>query len=775
LIFVEALVALALLYLRFEMISSNVNVDQLVDINTRNLQKIISDLIGNFKFHDKLVTQVPKLVESQTYLQAQLDSITPILSELKRKVSDHHDSIRMEDCCNDEHKEEKSHDRLDKAYRDIAKIQAMINESKQDLENHKAVAGITYKQISILKSEILDVQRSLASSASSKQIVDIRELLERIVTEIKADVVDCHNRHNDEVNEREKRSLFQLKTVLKESEEASTDKLMALEIKLNSYATLCELKSFQADYSMDVVEIRRCIQTINCSLDQIRNSARMRNEQNAAVTIQRIQSMCCHRRLQWTWGIWKKHIEKQKMKESKRLHNQRALHKLLTFCIRSATKKAYHIWSRNVIFIKANEKRAKQIFRLIIGKAFSLSREAFIKWRRFVVVQKTGSKVSIETDKSENVATDNTNDMKHDHDEDKRTASHLESLREKVECQAIHLNSVSTIGDVMKELANDTEGKFNVVAREMNRLQNEEITSLQTSIEKVAQHFNNQLETGLKQLSQTNEKRFVAMEDRDNKKFDTLFKELPAVDSKQKEFLVKIEILDDTLKTQTDFVDTKIKSFENANDSIDAKLQELEANLLLANKKLRVMSDNQSENSRVINELREKLLESEKDRIKSKHALENLIKFIRNDISYLKENKDSHDLKINELRQATRKNVKGMIDTQNDMMNSFEIVHKKIDEPGVQKPKMDLLINNCLHYEKSSMQKNYAYPLNSHGVGEEVTIPGNIANFAHDYAAWISYQADHDALQRVVVGLKREDAVFVDEDIVDRRQALLEE
>ena len=54
-------------------------------------------------------------------------------------------------------------------------------------------------------------------------------------------------------------------------------------------------------------------------------------------------------------------------------------------------------------------------------------------------------------------------------------------------------------------------------------------------------------------------------------------------------------------------------------------------------------------------------------------------------------------------------------------------------------------------------------------------VPKDIANFAHDYAEWIAYKADHDALQRVIVGVTPEEMVFIDEDTDTRRRELLEQ
>jgi len=51
---------------------------------------------------------------------------------------------------------------------------------------------------------------------------------------------------------------------------------------------------------------------------------------------------------------------------------------------------------------------------------------------------------------------------------------------------------------------------------------------------------------------------------------------------------------------------------------------------------------------------------------------------------------------------------------------------------------------------------------------------GHIAAFAHDYAAWIAYEADCEGLMCVIAGKNPEDTLYSDDDIALRRTALLE-
>ena len=51
-------------------------------------------------------------------------------------------------------------------------------------------------------------------------------------------------------------------------------------------------------------------------------------------------------------------------------------------------------------------------------------------------------------------------------------------------------------------------------------------------------------------------------------------------------------------------------------------------------------------------------------------------------------------------------------------------------------------------------------------------IQSEIAAFAHDYAAWIAYQADHESLLRLIAGTNPESVIYAEDDNISRRKEL---
>jgi hypothetical protein len=70
-------------------------------------------------------------------------------------------------------------------------------------------------------------------------------------------------------------------------------------------------------------------------------------------------------------------------------------------------------------------------------------------------------------------------------------------------------------------------------------------------------------------------------------------------------------------------------------------------------------------------------------------------------------------------------------------------------------------------------------PLKSNGEKrkreEQIDVPAEIAAFAHGYANWIAYQADHESLLRLIAGTNPDEHIYAEDDTIARRKSLLDE
>jgi hypothetical protein len=120
-------------------------------------------------------------------------------------------------------------------------------------------------------------------------------------------------------------------------------------------------------------------------------------------------------------------------------------------------------------------------------------------------------------------------------------------------------------------------------------------------------------------------------------------------------------------------------------------------------------------------------------------------------------------------------------------------VAEKMNHPGIQRTDVNRIVRVGHAYEILAKEKNYVTGINVIATMTSITgqsmksdgekrrreelvdVPAEIAAFAHDYAEWIAYQADHESLLKLVAGTNPDEQVYAEDDMVARRKTLLEE
>jgi hypothetical protein len=119
----------------------------------------------------------------------------------------------------------------------------------------------------------------------------------------------------------------------------------------------------------------------------------------------------------------------------------------------------------------------------------------------------------------------------------------------------------------------------------------------------------------------------------------------------------------------------------------------------------------------------------------------------------------------------------------NDSKNQFQMIHKGINTAGVRKPPYHRLVGECLLFEKDSHERKFVIGFNStsnyevQGAtqgGKSTSFASAIVTFAQDYAAWIAYQSDHEAVVRGVCGTNPDDTEYANDEIDARRIVLVD-
>jgi predicted RNase H-like nuclease (RuvC/YqgF family) len=98
-----------------------------------------------------------------------------------------------------------------------------------------------------------------------------------------------------------------------------------------------------------------------------------------------------------------------------------------------------------------------------------------------------------------------------------------------------------------------------------------------------------------------------------------------------------------------------------------------------------------------------------------------------------------------------------------------------LNSHGIHQPQWNIVIEYGGIYERNAKENNYVSPINviSDG-GEAIDIPSTLASFAHDYAAWTAFTADHEDLKLVIIGKNPDTINALEVDIEERRTIVVE-
>ena len=145
------------------------------------------------------------------------------------------------------------------------------------------------------------------------------------------------------------------------------------------------------------------------------------------------------------------------------------------------------------------------------------------------------------------------------------------------------------------------------------------------------------------------------------------------------------------------------------------------------------------------------------------------------DIHILKKQSDESRTHMNKLNAQIVETRADLIQAKHTSSSNLKDIHSRLDSHGIPQPKWEVVLKSGVRFETVASKKNYIVPIN--GVMNEksdIDLSSIIASFSHDYAKWISYQADYEALRFVVIGKNPDDDTPVQDLIEQKRKQLVQ-
>ncbi|KAL7466788.1 hypothetical protein ACHAXS_007068 [Conticribra weissflogii] len=338
----------------------------------------------------------------------------------------------------------------------------------------------------------------------------------------------------------------------------------------------------------------------------------------------------------------------------------------------------------------------------------------------------------------------------------------------------------------------DPHGATYVLAQEIENIKSHHIANLRREYsnenKKMISNMTFNLEGSIKQVEQAADTFKKSI----NERVDNCAVEIPSIYAQLKE-----------LSNASNSSEAYMKNYENRQELTQERLFEHTRKL---DQRLSAVEETSKSNSdqicRILNEqtaikeslhnLHEMIHGNEQKRQEENQALKDTLNRFGDELLKTKVTLGHTQVRCKELEKELKITISELSHLQHACQSENEKMQACIYQPGMRKPSLDRIVKVGQAYENLAKEKNYvmgihvmavmvstfSLPMKSKAVKtkleEEVDVPAEIAAFAHDYAAWVAYQADHESLLRLIAGTNPDELVYAEEDISSRRKELFD-
>ena len=330
---------------------------------------------------------------------------------------------------------------------------------------------------------------------------------------------------------------------------------------------------------------------------------------------------------------------------------------------------------------------------------------------------------------------------------------------------------------VLERLKTDAHGSAQALAKEIHNLRQHDIGQLRADwdTEKAvqAERIDGMTKSSLDLLTARQDKFEGCVQSTVNE----LSTEIPSIQSK----LADLQSVHSTFAESTTSAQSlhseQLDILSDRNDLLDERLKQLESRLIRADEHIRSLEEDRAKSDQAISSLQRQMKVSERQHEDADAKIQSIVHRFAMENAELRQRLETAENDNGALSgelQSTRATLEKQ---RSSTQSALDRIRDVLGAHGIRKPKLIKMIQLCALYETTAKEKNYVVSIDTVFDGNNAAnLPGNIAAFAHDYALWIAYQADHEVLQRAVARTQsnEQDLVYADDDLGPRRLELLE-
>jgi len=619
-----------------------------------------------------------------------------------------------------------------KTRQDVATLQATVQQLQQEHGQDAATSSQVDECLSSLKGQVLNLQREVASSATRTQLKQVEQTMQMLKADTERLVGDGQASFRTEVDDCVEKKLTEIQSWFKELEALMKQRQTMLDARMSSVAKSGDLVILQSTVERESAEMNDRLDTIGHTTDAVALAfSHIRyNMAIAALTrLRRSTTLRLLRRAWKAWSVWQKESNDAKKRF---LLQSRLTRKVLTRIMLRRKRIGFAKWVGFVESQKRAEARKRAAIELMqqqITRSMSEHiQRAFVHWRRVVLIDKISA-------------------------------------------------GGSDLSLVLEGLKKDAHGSAQALAKEINNLRQHDIGQLRADwdTEKAvqAERITKMTKSSLDLLTARQDK----FEGCVQSTVEGLSAEIPSIQSKVADLQSAHSAFAESTASAQSLHNEQLNSLSDRNDLLDERLKQLESRLIRADEHIRSLEEDRAKSDQAISSLQRQMKASERRHEASDAKIQSIVHRFAMENAELRQRLETAE-KDNEALSEQLQSTQATLEKQrSSTQNALDRIRDVLDAHGIRKPKLIKMIQLCALYEMTAKEKNYVVSIDTVFDGNDAAnLPGNIAAFAHDYALWIAYQADHEVLHRAVARTQsnQQDLVYADDDLGPRRLELLE-
>ena len=631
--------------------------------------------------------------------------------------------------------------------REIFGLKVLVHQLQKDQDKELSTSLEYDRKLNKTSIDIMNLHKVVNYCVSSKEFINLQKQLERQRIEMENYIKDFLIQTQDKLSTKSNSFFSKFETWLKENDGLMNQHQSNLKDILSSCAKSRDLNALRADIDMESKDIRHCVEKIDFGVQKNKKLLSSIKEFMALTTFRKNYTIMTRRMLLRGWTKWQQFNREQKETKITTIKRVRLMKKAIKHQLGGLKRMGFIAWKSFIRHERICDEKKRMaselIFRILKHLSSQPLENAFKRWHRIVIMDKVDL---FELGESY---------IKDENDDD--------------------VEKTFNIVEAIKCFDKDFQGGLSFLARELHKVKRRDIGQLRQDWDLECKSGAQRFENWAVNVQSKIDSKLSTFETRVTTSMDFLRNEISTLKSDMSSVQCGFMDISDRVRRIEEIHRRRIDILHEHKEKSEEEIHNIKCELHRTNEEILSLVEQQQASLKKIEEIHEEMVAAKEN---NKH-LEQHLNQARNE--FLQKFK----ITKGEIKKNVERcdNVDTMLNSTNETLQIFKRsacsditeIKYNIYTPGILKPKLDIMVKNCITYEKKASEKNFVVAINSvYDKEENIDISEYMAAFAHDYGAWIAYEADREAVLRIIAGGNPEEISYVDDGIESRRKSLLE-